>query len=78
MLEIEKHAFFTYFFNIDILLIMKLTSMKTAIHIAEIHLEGRVPQTFDIGLSFCFIFCRRVDFQTNYKKAQKLHFFALK
>ena len=75
MLRIGKHIFQIYFLNIDISLIMKRTRMKTAIPDAEIHWEGSLSQNSDIGLSFCFILCRRVDFQANLKKIQKLHIF---
>ena len=34
--------------------------MKIAIHVTETDWEGRVSQNFDIGLSFCFILCRKV------------------
>ena len=44
-----------YFFNMDISLIINITGMRIAIHLAETHLEGRVSQNFDTGLSFCFI-----------------------
>ena len=58
----EKHIFHIYFLNMDISLIMTITGMEIAIHVAETHLEGRVSQNFDIGLSFCFIVCRRLNF----------------
>ena len=31
--------------------------------IAEIFMEGSVSQNFDLGLSFCFILCRRRHFE---------------
>ena len=40
-----------YFLNKDISLNMRLTSLKMAIHVSETHLEGRVSQNSDIGLS---------------------------
>ena len=58
----EKHIFHIYFLNMDISLIMKITGMKIAIHVAEIRWEGRVSQNFDIGLSFCLILCRKLNF----------------
>ena len=58
----EKLIFHMYFFNMDISLIMKMTGMKIAIHVAEIRWEGRVSQNFDIGLSFCLILCRKLNF----------------
>ena len=39
--------------------------------IAEICMEGIVSRNLDLGLSFCFMLCRRRDFekeiQTNHK-----------
>ena len=76
MLKIGKHTFFhIHFFNMNISLVIKVTIMKIAIHVAGIHYEGRVSQNFDIGPSFYFILCRRVDFQKSYKKIQKLSVF---
>ena len=60
----------------DISLIMNITGMKIAIHVAETRLEGRVSQNFDIGLSFCFILCSRLNFKK--KKSQKLPVFCSK
>ena len=31
--------------------------------------EGKLSQNFDIGLSFCFIACRRGDFLKRYKRS---------
>ena len=56
----EKQISHKHFFNMDISLIMKITGMKIAIHVAETRLEGRVSQNFDLGLRFCFISCRRL------------------
>ena len=39
---------------------------------------GRVSQIFDIGLSFCFIVCRRWKLGKKYKKSQKLPVFCHK
>ena len=63
----EENIFHTHFFNMDISLVIKLIIMKIAKHVPEIHWEGRMSQYVDIGLSFCFILCRRVDFQKDYK-----------
>ena len=57
---------------------MNITGMKIGMHVAETRLEGRVSQNFDIGLSFCFILCRRMNFLKKYKKSQKLPVFFLK
>ena len=43
--------------------------------IAEICMEGRVSQIFDLGLSFCFMLCNRRHFEKKYKKSQKLPVF---
>ena len=72
----EKHIFHIHFLNMDISLVIKLIIMKIAKHVPEIHWEGRVSHNFDKGLSFCFILCRRVDFQKDYKKIQKLPVFS--
>ena len=75
----EKHIFHIYFLNMDISLIMKITGIKLAIHVAEIRLEGRVSQNFDIGLRFCFMLCRRLNFfKKNTKNHKSYPFFALK
>ena len=62
----------------DISLVIKVTVMKIAIYVAEIHCKGRVSQNFVIGPSFYFILCRRVDFQKSYNKIQKLPVFCSK
>ena len=56
------HIFHIYFFNLDFSLIMKLTGMTIAMHVAETYLEGKVSQNFDTVLSYCFILDRRVNF----------------
>ena len=33
--------------------------------IAEICMEGSMSQNFELGLSFCFILCKRRDFGKN-------------
>ena len=52
--------------------------METAIHVSETHLEGRVSQNVDIGLSLNFIACRSGGFKKNTKKSQKLPIFCSK
>ena len=56
--ESENHHFShnIYFLNMDISLIIAFICLKTCMYICS---EGRVSQKFDIGLSFCFIVCRR-------------------
>ena len=48
----ETHVFHIHFLNMDIALVIKVTNMKIAIHVAEIHCDGGVSQNFDIGPSF--------------------------
>ena len=43
-----------------------------AIHVSENHLEGRVSQNFDIGVSLNFIACRSGGFKKHTTKLQKL------
>ena len=62
----------------NILLIMKITSKKISIHVAEMHREGRLSQeNVDIGLSFCIVlyYVGRLNFSKNYKKSHKLPVF---
>ena len=67
-----------YFLNKDISLTKALIYLKTWIYISKICLEGSVSQNFDLGLSFCFMVCRRRDFEKEYKKSQKLLVFCHK
>ena len=59
----------------DISLIIALICLKSCMCIAEICMEGRVSQIFDLGLSFCFMLYRRRHFEKKYKKSQKLPVF---
>ena len=52
----------------DISVIITLIFMKNCIHITKVCLEGSVSQNFDKGLSFCFMLCRRWNFEKNGKK----------
>ena len=70
--------FLIYFLNKDISLDMRLTYLKMAMHVYETHLEGRVSQNFDIGLSLNFIACRSGRFKKNTKNSQKLPVFCSK
>ena len=67
-----------HFVNIDTSLVMKLTFLKLAIHVAEIQCKGRLSQNFDIDLSYGFILCGIVDSQNDYKKIQKFPVFHTK
>ena len=57
---------------------MRLRCLKMAMDVYETHLEGRVSQNFDIGLSLNFIACRSGGFQKNTKNSQKLPVFCSK
>ena len=70
--------FHIYFLNKDTSLTKALIYLKTWIYISEICLEGSVSQNFDLGPSFCFMVCRRRDFEKKYKKSQKLPVFCHK
>ena len=49
-----------------------------AIHVSKTHLEGRVSQNFDIGLSLNFIACRSGGFKKKKKNHKSYPSFALK
>ena len=51
-----------YFLNKHNSLNIRLTCLRTAIHVSKTNLEGRVSQNFDIGLSLYFIACRSAGF----------------
>ena len=42
------------------------------------YMEGSVSQNYDIGLSFCFIVCRRWKLGRKYKKSKKFPVFCHK
>ena len=48
-----------FFVNMDISLIIALICVTNCMFIAEIYVESRVSQNFDLGLSFYFMLCRR-------------------
>ena len=62
----------------DISLVIKVISMKLAIHVAEIHCEGRVSQKFDIGYILIFSYVEEWTFKKVTKKYKSCPFFALK
>ena len=62
----------------DISLNKRRTCLKTAIHVHETHLGGRVSQNFDIGLSLNLTASRKGDFEKSAKKSQKLPVFCSK
>ena len=67
--------FHVYFLSIGISLIIVLICLKTCMCIADMCIEGGVSQNFDLGLSFCFMLCRRRNFEEKYKKSQNLPVF---
>ena len=70
--------FHKYFLNMDISLIMRLICLKIVIYVLRIHLEGRVSQYIDIGLSFDLVEFRKGDLQKFTIKSQKLPVFCSK
>ena len=71
--------FYVYFLNTDISVIMALVFLKISIHITKVSLEGSVSQNVDIGLSFCFMLCKRWNFEEkDGKKYQRFPVFAHK
>ena len=70
--------FHKYFLNMDSSLIMRLICLKIVIHVLRIHLEGRVSQNFDIGLSFDLVAFRKGTFQKFTIKSQRLAVFCTK
>ena len=57
--EIEKLLFSIHFFIQDISLDIIFRNTESWIHLDDIQMEGTVSQIVDIGLSFCFIKCRK-------------------
>ena len=53
------HIFHYHFLNMDISLIMPLGILKFSVRVGRTYFKGRVSQNVDIGISFCFIVCRR-------------------
>ena len=62
----------------DISLTIALFSLEMCKHVTKVRMEGRVSQNFDLGLSFCFMLCRRWNYEENGKKYQKFPFFVIK
>ena len=74
-MNLKTLIFHVYFFNMDISLIIAPICLKICMCTAEICMEGSVSQNFDLGLSFCFMLCRKRHFEKKYKKSQKLPVF---
>ena len=62
----------------DISLIEAHIFFETCKHVAEVCLEGSMSQNLHIGLSFCFMLCRRWNFDNSDKKYQKFAVFGHK
>ena len=71
-MNVKTNIFHVYFLNMDISLIITLTSLKMCMCIAEICMEGSVSQKLDLGLSFCFVQCRRRHFEKKSTKITKV------
>ena len=77
-MNLKVLIFHVYFLNMHILLIIAPIYLKTCMCIARICMEGSVSQNFDLGIWFCFMLCRRWNFENKYKKTQKLPVFCHK
>ena len=76
--ESEKPHFPCTLLNMDISLIIALICLKICMCISEICMEGSVSQNFDLGLSSCFMLCRRWNFGKKYKNRKSYPFFITK
>ena len=74
-MNLKTLIFPVYFFNMDISLIIAPICLRICMCIVEIWMEGSMSQNFDLGLSFCFMLCRGMNFEKEYKKSQKLPVF---
>ena len=62
-IHVQK-IYIMYFLNMDISITMRLICLKTAIHVPETQLEGRVSQkSFDMDLNLNLIACRSGELQ---------------
>ena len=64
-MNLKTQMFHVYFLNMDISLIIAPISLRICMCIAEIYMERRVSQNSDLGLSFCFMQCRRMHFENK-------------
>ena len=53
--QIKKLFFHFYFLNKDISFVIQNKQMRFSTDVKHFHVEGTVPQIFDLGLSFYFI-----------------------
>ena len=64
-----EHCYLTYF---------PIFLLECSIRIGETHTKGSVSQICNIGLSFCFVTCRKLMFVKRDEKSQKLPVFCHK
>ena len=74
--ESENHHFSHIFFQHEYLTYYS-TYLLENLYAYSLDLFGG-KGVFDIGLSFCFIVCRRWKLENKYKKLQTLPFFVMK
>ena len=67
-MNLKTQMFHVKLLNMDISLIIAPISLRMCMCIAEMYMEGSVSYNFDLGLSFCFMQCRRRHFEKNDKK----------
>ena len=72
VVSLKIFIFHIHFLNMDISLIKALSCLKICMYIAEICLEGRVSQYFEIGLRFCLMVCGRRNFERKTQKITKV------
>ena len=60
------HIFHLYFLNKDISLDMGLACLNFSVCLDKTHMEGRVSQHFDIGITFCYMLCRMRHFSKKH------------
>ena len=65
----------SFFYNMDISLIIALMYLKICMYNAEICFEGILSQNVDKGLSFGFMMYRIKELERNDKKWQRLSVF---
>ena len=70
--------FHVKFLNMNISLSIALICLKICMCISEICMEGSVSRNFDLGLSFCFMLCRRWNLGKNTKNRKGYPFFITK
>ena len=61
--KLKFFDFYQTFFNMDISLDKQHKLVKFSLCVLYYHIEGTVSQTFDLGLSFCFMKSRKSSFK---------------